>query len=145
MGDAVLSALLQVLFQFIADFVKTKLQFGSGLENEWRSLKTDAEIIQAVLRGAQNVQLSDPQEQWFSALRDVSYDAMDLLDEYFYEFQRRQVIHLAAVRNSSPFSQYNPKRQTFMRDMEDKQQQQQQQHSLLSQASCVIWKTILRK
>ncbi|CAL4917472.1 unnamed protein product [Urochloa decumbens] len=120
MGDAVLSAFLQVLFQFIADFVKTKLQFRSGLENEWTSLKTDAKIIQAVLRGAEKMQHSDPQEQWFSALKDVSYDAMDLLDEYFYEFQRRQVIHFPSVRNSPSISQCNPKRQMFMRDMEEK-------------------------
>ncbi|RLN15915.1 putative disease resistance protein RGA3 [Panicum miliaceum] len=120
MGEVVLSAFLQVLFQVIADLVKEELQSTSGLQNERRSLISDVGMIQAVLRGAEKMQLSELQKLWFSELKDVSYDATDVLDEYTYEIQRHQVIQLAPVRNSSLFSQLSLRRQIFMHDMEKK-------------------------
>ncbi|TKV92991.1 hypothetical protein SEVIR_9G197700v4 [Setaria viridis] len=117
MGDALLSAFLQVLFQVIADFVKEELQSQSSLQNERKSLISNVEMIQAVLREAEKMHLSELQKKWFSQLKDVSYDATDVLDEYMYEIQRHQVIHLASVRNNPLFSHLSLRRQIFMHDM----------------------------
>lgn len=120
MGEVVLSAFLQVLFQVIADLIRKELQSHSGLQNERTSLISDVEMIQAVIRGAEKMQLSELQKLWFIELKDVSYEATDVLDEYTYEIQRHQVIHLAPVRNSSFLSQLSIRRQIFMHDMEEK-------------------------
>lgn len=117
MGDAVLSAFLQVLFQVIADFVKKELQSQSSLPDERKSLISNVEMIQAVLTEAEKMQLSELQKKWFSELKDVSYDATDVLDEYMYEIQRHQVIRLSFLRNHQAFSQLSLTRQMFMHDM----------------------------
>ncbi|OEL28020.1 putative disease resistance protein RGA3 [Dichanthelium oligosanthes] len=120
MGDVVLSAFLQVLFQVIADLVQKELQSQSGLQNERKSLISNVEMIQAVLRGAEKMQLSELQKSWFSELKDVSYDAADVLDEHIYEIRRHQVISLAGVRNSPIMSHLSLRRQIFTSDMRKK-------------------------
>ncbi|KAL6641286.1 hypothetical protein ACP70R_019467 [Stipagrostis hirtigluma subsp. patula] len=120
MDAAVLSAFLQVLFQVFVDFVKKELQSEHGLQNEQKCLISNVEMIQAVLRGAEKLQLSELQKLWFSELKDVSYDALEVLDEYFYEVQRHQVIYLASMRNSAVISLFSPRRQIFRHAMEKK-------------------------
>lgn len=111
MGDAVLSAFLQVLFQGIAHTMKEELKKSDCLKKERELLTSKVEMIQAVLKGAENMQLSELQKLWFGNLKDVSYDAMEVLDKYLYEDHRRQ--HLSSVRNNTVSSAMNPKRQYF--------------------------------
>lgn len=120
MVDAVISAFLQVLVQAIADFVKKELMKSNGLERERNNLICNVQMIQAVLRGDDNMQLSDVQKSWFGKLKDVSYDAVEVLDEYLYEDLRRQVIHLHRVRNSSLISHMSARRNIFEHDMTKK-------------------------
>lgn len=120
MVDAVVSAFLQVLVQAIADFVKKELMKSNCLEREKNSLVSNVQMIQAVLREADSMQLSDVQKLWFGELKDVSYDAVDVLDEYLYEDLRRQVIHLHRVRNSSLISHMSARRNIFTHDMTKK-------------------------
>ncbi|CAN6293006.1 unnamed protein product [Urochloa humidicola] len=122
MGDAVLSAFLPVLFQTIADcFVKKDLWSEHRLEQEREGLTNRVNMIQAILRHAEKkTQLSEPQELLFSMLKDTSYQGAEVLDEYFYEIQRRQVIRFADSRNSTIFTISNPFRINFRHDMEKK-------------------------
>uniref|UniRef100_A0A0D9XLB2 NB-ARC domain-containing protein n=1 Tax=Leersia perrieri TaxID=77586 RepID=A0A0D9XLB2_9ORYZ len=99
MADAALSAFLQVLFQGIADFVKNELQLERGLDNDCERLILNVEVLQNFLGEAEKRQLSNSVQLLFGKLKDVGYDAMEVLDEASYESQRHQVIHLASLRN----------------------------------------------
>ncbi|CAL4942793.1 unnamed protein product [Urochloa decumbens] len=121
MGDAVVSAFLRVLFQTIADFVKEELHSEHRLEQEREGLTYHVDRIQTVLRQAEKkTHLSERQESLFSMLKDTSYQGAEVLDEYFYEVQRRQVIPFAERRNSTIFTGLNPFRIKFRHDMEKK-------------------------
>lgn len=121
MGDAALSAFMQVLFQTIADFVKEELQSEHGLEQERESLISNVDMIQAILRGAEKkARLSESQELLLVGLKDASYHGTEALDEYYYEVQRHQVIPLANLRNSPLCSGLNPSRIKFRHDMKKK-------------------------
>ncbi|TVU32077.1 hypothetical protein EJB05_23795, partial [Eragrostis curvula] len=109
MGDVVLYAFLQVLFQAISDFVKKELQLERRIEKERERLILNVDMIQAILRGAEKkTQLSD--------LKDASYYGIEALDEYFYEVQRCQVIPFADTRDKC--SALSLLRRKFRHDME---------------------------
>lgn len=120
MGDAVLSAFLQVLFQTIADFVKEELRSVHRISQERQGLINHVKMIQAILRQAEKkTPLSEPQKLMFSMLKDTSYHGAELLDEYLYEVQRRKVIPFADGRNSKILSHLNPFRIKFRHYMEN--------------------------
>jgi structure-specific endonuclease subunit SLX1 len=118
MGDAVLSAFLQVLFQSFSDFVRNELHLERRVEKERESLISNLDMIQAILRGAEKtIEFSDEsQVLLFAKLKDASYYGMEVLDEYFYEVQRRQVIHFAGPMYSS----FSLSRMKFRHQIEEK-------------------------
>ncbi|KAF8722619.1 hypothetical protein HU200_022454 [Digitaria exilis] len=121
MSSVVLSAFVQVLFQTIADFLREELRSEHLLEQERQGLTNHVDMIQAILRQAEKkTQLSEQQTLMFSMLKDTSYYGAELLDEYFYEAQRRKVIRFADTRNSKTFDGLNPSRKKFRDSMEKK-------------------------
>jgi hypothetical protein len=99
MADAVLPAFLQVLFQNAMELLKKKLEFACDIDNEGQKLMSNMEMIQAVLRGGEKMKFNDEQRLWFSDLKDAGYDAMDVLDEYLYEVQRRKRSMIKQINN----------------------------------------------
>jgi hypothetical protein len=121
MGDALLSAFLQALFQAIAEFLKEE-QSERHLEERREHMISQLDMIQATLGIAEKkTQLSESEEAFFASLKDASYHGTEALDEYYYEVQRRKVIHhFANLRNSPVTSVLNPLRIQFRHDMEKK-------------------------
>ncbi|KAL5225493.1 hypothetical protein ABZP36_012132 [Zizania latifolia] len=111
---------MQVLFQGILDFVKKELNSEYALRCDCDSLIYNVELIQSVLREAEKTQLSDSVKLLFDNLKDVGYDAMEVLDEASYESIRHQVIHFAHLRNLNIVSTFNPSRMNFRHGMENK-------------------------
>uniref|UniRef100_A0A2P2MWJ6 Disease resistance protein RGA2 n=1 Tax=Rhizophora mucronata TaxID=61149 RepID=A0A2P2MWJ6_RHIMU len=91
-GEAFLSATLGVLFDRMAsrpvlDFFKSQ-QLNAPL----KKLKNKLTIINRVLDDAEDKRHTDPfVKQWHDELKDVVYDAEDLLDEIASEVQRSEI------------------------------------------------------
>ncbi|KAG8092197.1 hypothetical protein GUJ93_ZPchr0012g19036 [Zizania palustris] len=119
MADPVISAFMQVVFQGILDFVNKELNSDYALRCDCKRLISIVEMIQPVLREAENAQVSDSVKLLFDKLEDAGYDAMEVLDEASYESIRHQVIHFAPLRNLPIISVINPSRMKFRHDMEN--------------------------
>ncbi|XP_019151302.1 PREDICTED: putative disease resistance protein RGA3 isoform X2 [Ipomoea nil] len=93
MAEAVISAILEVLFEKIASRVLK--QHGGPLgatRKEMEKLQSVLSTIQAVLQDAEERQLRDNAlKNWLLKLKDIVYDADDLVDEYLTELLRNQV------------------------------------------------------
>ncbi|XP_072961894.1 putative disease resistance protein RGA4 [Typha angustifolia] len=119
MGDEALSAFLQVLFENIVSLLKEELRLHLGLQKELKDLMNTVFMIKAVLRDAEERQHDEAVKQWLDELRDFAYDAMDVLDEYATEAQRRKLISFPRLRNSS-LAIANPKRVIFHHEIANK-------------------------
>ena len=77
MADIVLSPLLQVVFDRVASHMLKSIAQRCGFGDE-----VTLRVIQAVLQDAERRQVSDNTlKLWLSELKDLAYDANDLLDE----------------------------------------------------------------
>lgn len=93
MAEAVISALLEVLFEKIASRVFKENGPLGATRKEMEKLQSVLSTIQAVLQDAEERQLRDNAlRNWLLKLKDIVYDADDLLDEYMTELRRNQVI-----------------------------------------------------
>nr|GMC84451.1 putative disease resistance protein rga3 [Ipomoea batatas] len=97
MAEAVISALLEVLFEKIASLVSK--EYGGPLgttRKEMEKLQSVLSTIKAVLQDAEERQLRDNAlKNWLLKLKDIFYDADDLVDEYLTELLRNQVISIS--------------------------------------------------
>ncbi|GAV59464.1 LOW QUALITY PROTEIN: NB-ARC domain-containing protein/LRR_8 domain-containing protein, partial [Cephalotus follicularis] len=83
MAELVLSAFLQVLFDRLASHELLNFARREGLERKLDRLKKTLLTIEAVLRDAEDKQLTDRGvKMWLDDLRDLAYDAEDILDEF---------------------------------------------------------------
>ncbi|GAV85205.1 NB-ARC domain-containing protein [Cephalotus follicularis] len=83
MAELVLSAFLQVLFDRLASRELLNFARREGLEKKLHKLKKTLLTIEAVLGDAEDKQLTDRRVKlWLDDLRDLAYDAEDILDEF---------------------------------------------------------------
>lgn len=85
MAELLLSAFLQVLFDRLAsrDLVNFVSQLGGGVDSELENWENTLMMIQAVLGDAEEKQLTEGAVRiWLDNLRDLAYDAEDILDEF---------------------------------------------------------------
>ncbi|KAJ8648697.1 hypothetical protein MRB53_001720 [Persea americana] len=83
--EAALSALFQGLFDKLALPSLKKLGLLFGVANEAKKLSSTLSRIQSVLSDAENRQIKEESVRlWLSELKDVAYDAEDILDELEY-------------------------------------------------------------
>ena len=81
-GEAFLSAFLQVLFDRLASREFVELLRGRKLDEVLEKLKITLLMITAVLNDAEEKQFSSPAvEKWLHMAKDALYDAEDVLDE----------------------------------------------------------------
>lgn len=120
MGELVLSAFLQALFQnLFALLPLEEWRLVHGVEEDLVNLNDRLSMVQAVLGHAEERQRTDEAVRlWLNDLRGVAYDANDVLDEFATEIARRFLIPYARVRNSLSF--LNPKRGLFSLKMNHK-------------------------
>lgn len=91
MADNIASSFLQVVFQIAANFLIEELKLEDDLETEIKDLQKNASMIGDTL----NVAKMNPSQllkRWLDELRDVGYEAIDLLDEHNTELLRRNLV-----------------------------------------------------
>ncbi|KAL9432143.1 hypothetical protein AB3S75_027210 [Citrus x aurantiifolia] len=84
-GELLLSAFFQVLFDRLAsrDLLNFVRQLQGGLDSELKKWENTLIMIQAVLSDVEEKQLTDRAVKiWLDDLRDLAYDAEDILDEF---------------------------------------------------------------
>ncbi|PPR90060.1 hypothetical protein GOBAR_AA30628 [Gossypium barbadense] len=83
MADVVVSPLLQVVFEKLANPLINEIANSLGLKKEVKKLQRILFIIQAVLADAEEQQLTNKALTiWLTELKEVAYDMEDLLDEF---------------------------------------------------------------
>ncbi|KAF8388514.1 hypothetical protein HHK36_027189 [Tetracentron sinense] len=89
MGEAFLSASLQVILDKLASPVLRDFNFRWSIGKKLRKLAVMLSKIQAVLNDAEQKEISDTAvKMWLSDLKDVAYDIEDVVDEFAYEVER---------------------------------------------------------
>ncbi|ESR55245.1 hypothetical protein CICLE_v10023525mg, partial [Citrus x clementina] len=121
--ELLLSAFFQVLFDRLAsgDFLTFVGQLRGGLDSELKKWEKTLIMIQAVLSDAEEKQLTDRAVKiWFDDLRDLAYDAEDILDEFATEALKQKT--MAENSNHSPacFNCFSPSSVKFKIDMDSK-------------------------
>ncbi|KAL3348407.1 hypothetical protein AABB24_021859 [Solanum stoloniferum] len=93
MAEALLSALMEVLFQKTASQIFQKNGLLGSTKKEMLNLQSTLSTIQAVLQDAEDRQMKEKAlKNWLVKLKDIVYEADDLLDEYMTELLRHKVI-----------------------------------------------------
>ncbi|KAF9625763.1 hypothetical protein IFM89_026903 [Coptis chinensis] len=93
MADAALSAFLQVVFQQLASPILEEFGLRRGVDKQLKKLTRILSRIQTVLSDAEQRQIREESVRiWLRDLKDVAYDADDLIDEMATEaFQSSRV------------------------------------------------------
>uniref|UniRef100_A0A0D9WI37 Uncharacterized protein n=1 Tax=Leersia perrieri TaxID=77586 RepID=A0A0D9WI37_9ORYZ len=85
-GEAVLSAFMQALFDKVVAAAIGELKFPQDIAEELQKLSSSLSMIQAHVEDAEARQLKDKAaRRWLAKLKDVAYEMDDLLDEYAAE------------------------------------------------------------
>ncbi|RWR74854.1 putative disease resistance protein RGA3 isoform X1 [Cinnamomum micranthum f. kanehirae] len=104
MAEALISALLQVVFDKLASFVTEEQGMKWGLKEEMERLRSTVSTIQAVLEDAEEQQVKDKAlMNWLAKLKDAAYDADDILDEFMTEALRRKIESRECMMNKVSF------------------------------------------
>lgn len=86
MAEIVLTPLLQVVFEKVASRVLKEIAHRCGFNDEIQKLQRALRMIQAVLEDAEERQATDKAlKLWLTELKEVAYDADDLLEEFTLE------------------------------------------------------------
>ncbi|XVF64951.1 hypothetical protein PTKIN_Ptkin09bG0207900 [Pterospermum kingtungense] len=98
MAEIIVSPLLQVVFDKLANPLLEQIANRLGLKKEIRKLQRTLYVIQAVLADAEEQQLTNGALRiWLTELKEVAYEMEDLLDEFSLEAMRS--------RNQSGFAE----------------------------------------
>ncbi|KAJ4833671.1 hypothetical protein Tsubulata_022889 [Turnera subulata] len=85
------------------------IQLSWGFKANLQKLKQSLESIRAVLHDAEDKQAEKPSvKDWLQKLREVAYEADDVLDEFGYEVLRQKVETTPTEKVCSFFSASNP-------------------------------------
>ncbi|GLT45143.1 hypothetical protein SLA2020_189960 [Shorea laevis] len=85
-ADLLLSPIINTTISKLISTAAEQISLAVGWKKELASLKDKLILVQAVLKDAEEKQVSDPAVKlWLERLRDVVYEADDVLDEVAYE------------------------------------------------------------
>ncbi|GLT45139.1 hypothetical protein SLA2020_189920 [Shorea laevis] len=85
-ADLLLSPIINTTISKLISTAAEQISLAVGWKKELASLKDKLSMVQAVLKDAEEKQVSDPAVKlWLERLRDVVYEADDVLDEVAYE------------------------------------------------------------
>ncbi|XP_043693617.1 putative disease resistance protein RGA3 [Telopea speciosissima] len=110
-GDAFLSAAFQVAVQLLASPIIREFGLRLGVDKDLKKLARTLSKIQSVLNDAEERQISDlAVKMWLSDLKDLAYDAEDVLDEVATEAlrlnnQKNQVHNFLSLSKDFLFKQ----------------------------------------
>ncbi|KAK9034952.1 hypothetical protein V6N11_077004 [Hibiscus sabdariffa] len=83
MADVLVSSLVKTIFGTLNSLALREYEIASNLETELQNLESTLTTIQAVLQDAEQKQWkNEAVKNWLRKLKDVAYDADDILDEF---------------------------------------------------------------
>ncbi|GKV02197.1 hypothetical protein SLEP1_g14659 [Rubroshorea leprosula] len=92
MAETILSPVIDEVVSKLTSSAAEQIYLAWGFEKELVSLKESLVMIQDVLQDAENKQEGDAAVRcWLQKLKDLAYDAMDVLDEYVYHLLQLKV------------------------------------------------------
>ena len=92
MAEAIVADVAKGILGNLISLVTDQIGLAWGFKDELTRLRDSAEMIQAVLADAERRQVGEERVKlWLQRLKDVAYDADDVLDELAYELLRRKV------------------------------------------------------
>lgn len=92
--EIIVTGATSLLKKNLGSIVGRQIDVAWGVEDELKKLNDTLEMIATVTSDAENKQVNSASVRlWLRWLRDVVYDADDVLDEFSYEAMRRSEIH----------------------------------------------------
>lgn len=86
----ILTVVTKVILNKLVDFVSHEIGLAWGAKDEFIKLQDTLEMILSVIADAEKKQVKDAAVRlWLARLRDVAYDADDVMDDFCYETMRR--------------------------------------------------------
>ncbi|KAK8692422.1 hypothetical protein V6N13_075881 [Hibiscus sabdariffa] len=136
MAEIVLTPLLQVVFEKVASRVLKEIANRCGFKDEILKLQRSLRMIQAVLEDAEERQAADKAlKLWLSELKEVAYDADDLLEEFTPEAMLLQNENTFTQQVSHIIPSLNPVI-AYLRKLPELNQIRQRLDVLLEERSC---------
>ncbi|KAJ4847337.1 hypothetical protein Tsubulata_025163 [Turnera subulata] len=104
MGEIVLTFVVEQLLNKLASLALEEIGLLWGLKGKLQKLKSTLSSIKLVLRDAEEKQVRQEFVKiWMQRLRDVAYEAEDVLDEFGYEVLRQKVEGTSPSKKVSKF------------------------------------------
>ncbi|KHF99194.1 Putative disease resistance RGA3 [Gossypium arboreum] len=92
MAEALLGAVLEVVVSKLISIAAEQTSVAWGFQKELKRLRDSLEMIEDFLQDAEEMQTKEKAvKTWLQSLKDVAYEANDVLDEFDYEILRRKV------------------------------------------------------
>eukprot|EP00268_Persea_americana_P060999 TRINITY_DN7655_c0_g1_i5.p1 TRINITY_DN7655_c0_g1~~TRINITY_DN7655_c0_g1_i5.p1 ORF type:complete len:1057 (-),score=191.91 TRINITY_DN7655_c0_g1_i5:214-3384(-) len=94
MAEAILSPLVEMMMKKLASLAQDQVTSAWGIDKELEKLSDTLSTIQAVLKEAENKQEKEKSEAvgiWLRKLKEVAFDADDVLDEFATKALRRRI------------------------------------------------------
>ncbi|KAK4583167.1 hypothetical protein RGQ29_026097 [Quercus rubra] len=92
MAETILSVVAEEILGKLISVATEQISLAWGFKGELTKLRDSLTTIQAVLAAAERRQMRDEVVRlWLQRLKDVAYDADDVLDEFAYDILRRKV------------------------------------------------------
>jgi hypothetical protein len=92
MAEALLTDVAKEILSRLIPLATEQISLAWGFKEELTRLRDSFTMIQAVLADAERRQVrEEPVRLWLLRLKDVAYDADEVLDEFAYEILRRKV------------------------------------------------------
>ncbi|XP_050258779.1 putative disease resistance protein RGA1 [Quercus robur] len=92
MAEAIVTDVAKEILSKVIPLVTEQINLAWGFKDELTQLRQSVEMIQDVLADAERKQVTDLSvKHWLQRLKDLAYDADDVLDELAYEILRRKV------------------------------------------------------
>lgn len=109
MAEILVSAITEALVDKLISFVSDEVSLVWGVRDEMKKLQTTFASIQAMLADAERQQVEQATVKvWLENLKDVAYEAEDILGEFEYEARKRETLVRKRDRVKNLFSASNP-------------------------------------
>ncbi|CAA7388482.1 unnamed protein product [Spirodela intermedia] len=121
-SQVILAPLVQVLLQNLHAILLSKLEESQKLKTDLRKMDNSLKYVQELLaREDENTERVDKRISWERNLRQIAYDANDVLDEIQTEDLRREHLLLHKIRDRC--EHLVPSRRNFMHQIGDRVEQ----------------------
>ncbi|XVE80893.1 hypothetical protein DITRI_Ditri15bG0017600 [Diplodiscus trichospermus] len=91
MAETILTIILEVTLSKAIAIVEEQINLQRGFKNELNKLLQSLTMTRAFLKDAETRQVDEPVQVWLKQLRQIAFEAADVLDELTYEDLRRKV------------------------------------------------------